>query len=153
MSGIHGIDKLDSPYPIRNSPKVHNSQRVLRFRSSVAEDSVLLARNGGSLDRRPPTALRVIVPPYSRVGWQQRRNPIMNEVLRMATYTAESTQKRHTPEPDARNTRMQDWFVSRTRSREFLEKTSKCGISKFNLFTNIKVAYDTIKRKKLLAET
>jgi hypothetical protein len=67
--------------------------------------------------------------------------------------TAESTEKRRTPEPDSRNTRMQDWFVIRTSSRQFLDKTSKCGISKFHLFTNIKAAYDTIGRKKLLAET
>ena len=62
---------------------------------------------------------------------------------------AESTQKRPTPEPDSRNTRMKDWLVSRTRSKKFLEKTSKCGISKFHLFTNIKAAYDTIRTKSL----
>jgi hypothetical protein len=67
--------------------------------------------------------------------------------------TAESTQKRRTPQSDSRNTRMQDWFVSRTRSRQFLEKTSNCGISKFHLFTYIKAAYVTIRRNKLLAET
>ena len=116
MSGIRGIDKLDSLYPVRNSSKVRISQRVLRFCSSVAEDSVLLAHNGASLDSRPPMALGATVPPYSRIGWQQRRRSRMYEVLQVGTYIAESTQKRRTPEPDSRNTRMQDWFVSRTRS-------------------------------------
>jgi len=85
VSDIRGIDKLDSLYPIRNSSKVHISRRVLRFSSSVAEDTVLLAHKGASLDSRPPTVLRAVVPPYSRLGWQKRRRPSMNEVLRVGT--------------------------------------------------------------------
>jgi len=52
VSGISGIDILDSLYLIRNSSKVHINRRVLRFRSSVAENSVLLAYNSASLDSR-----------------------------------------------------------------------------------------------------